>query len=503
MKRNVLEYLEITAAKFPNKIAIEDEKSTITFNQLLISAKNIASYLIDAGCKKNQPIAVYLPKSIKAIESFLGILYAGCFYIPIDTSNPKLRTEAIINNIAPSFIISENKYLDSLKEFNSNIPLINFNNAVKFKFFTAIEYEGNIDTDPLYILNTSGSTGAPKGVVLSHRCMIDYIDWVIKEYKFDDTLIIGNQSPLHFDISASDLYITLATGSKLILIPEKLYIFPLRLIEYLKEKSVNFIYWVPSIISNVSNQDVLSRVQPPLKWLFYGGEMMPTKHLMYWKNKIPNAVYSNFFGPTEVTVICTHYRLDRNFKDDQPLPIGYPCKNTDVFILDEKDKEVVSVGVLGELCVRGSSLAAGYYNDFKKTAEVFTQNPLNPHYPELIYRTGDLVYYNELGELMYKGRKDFQIKHMGYRIELGEIEIAVLAIDGVDNACVLYNEIEKNIILIYESVVKIEKKDILLRLYDILPKYMIPNRFELLDEMPLNINGKIDRSLLRNKFINV
>lgn len=503
MQRNVLEYLEITATKFPNKIAIEDETTTITFNQLLVNAKSIASCLIEAGVRKNQPIAVYLPKSIKAIESFLGILYAGCFYVPMDTSNPKPRTQAILDNIAPTYIITENKFSDNAKEFKGDIPVIDLDKAIGFPVSATKSYKKNIDTDPLYILNTSGSTDIPKGVVLTHRCMIDYIDWVVKEYKFDDNLIIGNQSPLHFDISASDLYLTLATGSKLILVPEKLYIFPFKLIEYLKEKSVNFIYWVPSIISNVSNQDILSKVQPPLKWLFYGGEMMPTKHLMYWKNKIPNAIYSNFFGPTEVTVICTHYKLDRYFKDDEPLPIGFACKNTDVFILDENDKEVTSFDELGELCVRGSSLAAGYYNDPEKTAEVFTQNPLNPHYPELIYRTGDLVYFNELGELMYKGRKDFQIKHMGYRIELGEIETAILAIDGINNACVLYNQAEKSIILVYESKEKLDRKTILLGLHGKLPKYMLPNRFELLDEMPLNINGKIDRNLLGKQFVNV
>ena len=167
-------------------------------------------------------------------------------------------------------------------------------------------------------------------------------------------------------------------------------------------------------------------------------------------------------------------------------------------MLDENDKLVTDKNILGELCIRGSSLAHGYYNNPEKTNAAFTQNPLNNAYPEKIYRTGDIVYYNEYGELMYKGRKDFQIKHQGYRIELGEIETAVLAIDGIFNACVLYDDENKNIVLIYEG--NIEQREILLALRDKLPKYMLPSKFIKLSEMPLNINGKIDRVKLRKLF---
>lgn len=499
MQRNVIEYLEATVGRFPNKTAIEDENYSITFSELMKSAKSIAGYLIEQGVERNQPIAVLLPKSIKSIESFLGVLYAGCFYVPLDTTNPLPRVQAILNNIQPTHIISELNHWEKFQVKNTELTFVDYNEANSFD--AATNYINNIDTDPLYILNTSGSTGTPKGVTLTHRCMVDYIDWLVDEYEFDNSLVIGNQSPLHFDISASDLYLALATGSTLVLIPEKLFIFPIKLIDYLKQKTINFIYWVPSIISSVSNQDILSKVQPELKWVFYGGELMPTKHLMYWKRKLPNVIYSNFFGPTEVTVICTHYKLDRDFDDDQPLPIGYACKNTDVLVLDTEDSEITEPNVLGELCVRGSSLAAGYYNDWDKTREAFTQNPLNLNYPELIYRTGDLVYFNEFGELMYKGRKDFQIKHMGYRIELGEIETAVLAIDGIDKACVLYDQQKKSIILIYESVNSLTRKDIILKVHGYLPKYMIPNTFQLLESIPLNMNGKIDRAVLKDMYI--
>lgn len=499
MQKNVLEYLENTVQKYPNKTAIIDEKSSINFGDLQNHATKIALHLQSKNISRNLPMGVFLPKSIEAIKSFLGVLYNGDFYVPLDVKNPFSRIEAIIKNIDIKYIITDSKSAKLLNELDSSVQLILLD-EIDFTQNMDLDYTNyklSIDMDPVYILNTSGSTGVPKGVTLPHKAMVDYIDWVVKEYKFDDNLILGNQSPLHFDISASDLYVTLATGSTLVLIPESLFMFPPKLLDYLEEKQVNFIYWVPSILTTISKLDLLKNRNLSIKTVFYGGELMPTKHLMYWKKYLQDTVYSNFFGPTETTVICTHYILDRDFADDEPLPIGYACKNTDVLVLDDEDNLVSEINKIGELCVRGSSLALGYYNDPEKTALAFVQNPLNKAYPEKIYRTGDVVYYNEKGELIYKGRKDFQIKHMGYRIELGEIETAILAIDGVDNACVLYDNENKNIVLIYESAKKIEQKAILLALHNKLPKYMLPTKFILLDVMPLNINGKIDRNKLK------
>lgn len=499
MQKNVLEYLENTVQKYPNKTAIIDEKSSINFEDLQNHAKIVASYLQSKNISRNLPIGVFLPKSIEAVKSFLGALYNGDFYVPLDVKNPFSRIEAIIKNIEIKYIITDSKSAKLLGELDKNVQIIlldeiNFMQNIDLNYNN---YKLSIDMDPVYILNTSGSTGVPKGVTLPHKAMIDYIDWVVDEYELDDNLILGNQSPLHFDISASDLYVTLATGSTLVLIPESLFMFPPKLLEYLEEKEINFIYWVPSILATISKLDLLKNRNLSIKTVFYGGELMPTKHLMYWKNHLQETVYSNFFGPTETTVICTHYILDRDFADDEPLPIGYACKNTDVLVLDDDNNLVSEINKIGELCVRGSSLALGYYNDPQKTADAFIQNPLNKAYPEKIYRTGDVVYYNEKGELIYKGRKDFQIKHMGYRIELGEIETAILAIAGVDNACVLYDNENKNIVLIFESAKNIEQKAILLALHNKLPKYMLPTRFILLEAMPLNINGKIDRNKLK------
>ena len=237
----------------------------------------------------------------------------------------------------------------------------------------------------------------------------------------------------------------LATGAKLILIDEKLFMFPLKLIEFLEREKINFIFWVPSILSSIAKFDLLKNKNLDIKNVWFGGELMPTKHFKYWKKNIPDAIYVNTGGATEVGVVCTHYKVDREFNDDEILPIGHPCKNMEAFILDNNNHIITNFNTVGELCIRGSALAIGYYNNPDKTAESFIQNPLNKAYAEKIYRTGD---YNDRGELMYKGRKDFQIKHMGYRIELGEIETAILGINGIDNACVLYDTEIKSIVLI-------------------------------------------------------
>jgi len=198
-------------------------------------------------------------------------------------------------------------------------------------------------------------------------------------------------------------------------------------------------------------------------------------------------------------VDCTYYIVERDFSDDEKLPIGFPCRNTDILILNEQNQPA-KADELGELCVRGSSLALGYWNAPDKTAVAFVQNPLNPRYPERIYRTGDLVYRNALGEIIFVGRKDFQIKHQGYRIELGEIELAATTLDLLRNVCVLYNEAWKEITMFYEADQDLLPARIREHMSARLPKYMLPTAFHRLAKMPLNANGKTDRAGLAGNF---
>jgi non-ribosomal peptide synthetase component F len=278
-----------------------------------------------------------------------------------------------------------------------------------------------------------------------------------------------------------------------VLVPEEIFPYPAKLVDFLKINGVTTIFWVPSILTTLANFKILDEAElPPLKNILFAGEVMPARTLNYWRRKYPAAVFSNLYGPTEITVDCTYYTIDREFGDDDVIPIGFPCRNTDILILTEENQEAKEEEQ-GELCVRGSSLALGYWNNPEKTAAAFTQNPLNRWYPERIYRTGDLVYRNRAGEIIFVGRRDLQIKHMGYRIELGEIEHACLQTEGVRNCCVVYNKKRSEITLFYEGDQELAPGPTRERLLAFLPKYMLPTVFRRVERLPRNSSGKIDR----------
>ncbi len=278
--------------------------------------------------------------------------------------------------------------------------------------------------------------------------------------------------------------------------------FPAKLLNYIESNNINFIFWVPSVLINVANLKLLKENSiPSLKKILFAGEVMPTKQLNYWIHSFDEFVlFANLYGPTEITVDCTYYIVDRPFEDDEVLPIGIPCRNTDILILNTENAPC-NKGAHGELCVRGSSLALGYWNNFEKTDLVFVQNPINKSFPENIYRTGDIVFLNDRNEIIFVGRKDFQIKHLGYRIELGEIEHSILSVFEAINACVLYDSQNKEIVLVYESKFEIPVKEFRIQLSKVLSKYMIPTKFYWKEQLPLTASGKIDRVGLNLEFI--
>jgi amino acid adenylation domain-containing protein len=503
---NVLEYFELGALTHrADTTAVVDRERRFTFSEIGRCAKNCAAEILLRTCEFNRPIAVFLPKSAETVIADLGILYSGNCYANLDVKTPPERLRAIIKNLGASLIVSSAAHLDALREMgvpedrvlmveSAMVPGSLQDDAVLASRLDCI-----IDTDPLCIIHTSGSTGIPKGVALNHRSTIDFMDWVFQRLHLDGSEIIGSVSPFYFDIYTLELYLCLAKGATLVIVPEQCAIFPSTLLEFMNAHAISFIFWVPTIMVNIANQDLFSvHKLETLRKVFFAGEVFPTKSLNYWRGHLPGVQFVNLYGPIEICVDCTYFIVERAMADEEKLPIGLPCRNTDILILDDRDQLVQGMDV-GELCVRGSSIALGYWNDPDRTAEAFVQNPLNPHYPERIYRTGDLVHRNERGELMIVGRKDFQIKHLGYRIELGEIEHAVLRLDAVRNACVVYNHDRKEIILFFESAQALSAADIRARLAPYLPKYMLPSAFHRLELMPRNPNGKIDRQLLARR----
>lgn len=499
MQKSVIEYLSKTIAAFPNKIAVHDEKEEITFSQLWQNAVSIASVL-QSIVDSRQPIGVYIPKGCKMVTSFAATNMAADFYVPLDTKSPAQRVASILSTLEAKVVITDSAHKAALSAFYDGEILVFEDCVVSAQKPEVLRYEKEqIDTDPIYSIFTSGSTGVPKGVVVSHRGVIDYIDWAIDTFHIDNSSVIGNQAPFYFDNSTLDIYLMYATGATLNIIPEINFAFPAKLVDYLNDQKITFVFWVPFVLVNVANMDILASKKPEyLKDVFFAGEVMPNKHLNYWRKYLPNCRYANLYGPTEITVDCTYYLVDREFSDDEPLPIGIPCRNSDVLILVDR-KRLAKQGEQGELCVRGTSLALGYYNNPEKTADAFIQNPLNSHYPETIYCTGDVVYENERGEIMYVGRIDSQIKHNGYRIELGEIETAILGSNLVDNCCVLYNSKEKQIVLVYQSAQELNIATLRKAIGEKIPKYMLPTEYHREEVLKQNTSGKIDRAHYNRK----
>ncbi len=501
MKINVLDYLENSAELYPNKIAFADENNELTFQETRMLAKAIGTKINECSPVK-LPIVVYMEKTANCLPVFLGTAYANCFYVPIDEKMPLERIERIIDNLKPSCVICDSKNIDTGKEISKNAHLLIYEEIVNTKVDekALAEVRRNfIDTDLLYVLFTSGSTGDPKGVTICHKSVIDYTEWLCENLELDHDTIFGNQAPFHFDNSILDIYTTLKQASTMYVIPQRCFSFPKTMVKFLNEKQINTIFWVPFALISLANSGILEKFVPEhLKRIYFCGEVMPCKQLNMWRRAIPKARYCNMYGPTEITDVCTYYVVDREFEDDDSLPIGFACENTRIILLDDNDKEPIP-GEIGELCVVGTSLSFGYYNNLEKTSEVFVQNPLNTTYREIIYRTGDLVKYNERSEIIYLSRKDFQIKHKGYRIELGEIETALLSVLGIENGCCLYDDSRLQITCFYVGDVDCDKLRVALAAK--LPDYMIPERYEMLESLPQTSNGKINRVALKKQYI--
>ena len=498
---NILEYLEKTVKDMPLKTAIIEGERSISFKDLDLTARSLANELCNLSCS-NKPVAVFLPKSIECIISDIAITYSGNAYMNLDIKSPEVRLANVIRSIQPAAIITNEKLFDII---SSNFPEIQI---IKYENLNLVSDESTqrldkikrnaIDTDPLCIINTSGSTGTPKGAVLNHRSYIDYTEWAINTFNFNEKEILGVLSPVVFDHYNYEICLMMATGCTLVLLDNQFAAFPMVLLETLKKNNVSYIFWVPTIMVNIANMDLLSRIElPSVKMVWFAGEVFPTKQFNYWRKFLPSATFVNLYGPVETSVDCTFYIIERDLQDDEPIPIGFPCRNTDIFILNNENQPA-NANEEGELCVRGTSLAMGYYNNPEKTSGVFVQNPLNKSYPEIIYRTGDVVLRNDYGEMIFKGRKDTLIKHLGYRIELGEIEhVLINNLKIIDNGCVVYDQKKKEIILFYESKIDITGEQIRKSLVNVLPKYMIPTQYFKKDELPRNANGKIDRLYLK------
>ena len=492
--------LERAAKLFADRPAVEDEVRTLTYKAYRAEARAIGSELLRRG-SAGKPVVFYLPKSADMLCGFMGAMYAGSPYAPVDSHIPMNRLEKIVESLEPSLIVTNGDLaanLDGVPLENTRVALIEELQKAEIEdslVDTALSKV--VDSDPIYIMYTSGSTGTPKGVTIPHRGIIDYAHWVLDTFRFDETTVMANQAPFYFDNSTFDIYGSLLCGGKLILTPEVLMMFPVRLPEFLAEKEVTSIFWVPTVMINVANSGILETVSlPKLKNVSFCGEVMPNKQLNIWRRFLPHCTYANLYGPTEITDVCCYYVVDREFADTDPLPIGKACENMRVVILTE-DNKAAKVGEQGELCVIGSGVALGYWNNPEITNKVFVQNPLAGEYRERMYRTGDLAYRDEDGLIQFCGRKDNQIKLKGNRIELGEIETAAMAVEGVENAAAVFDAENELIALFVETQGTLPLRRFNLELKKHIPQYMLPGKLFPMEKLPHTANDKIDRVLLK------
>lgn len=497
--KNILEFLENSANSFPGKTAVKDESGAVTYGNLEHMAKATGSALIRSGVEVNKPIPVYMEKGIDALCAFFGIVYAGGFYVLLNPDLPDVRLQTIVETLSAEMIITDKKHLTSAEKIFNKAHIVDIselNNGVIDNEAILEVRKRMIDIDPLYANFTSGSTGVPKGVLVSHRSVIDFIPELISISGIETKDVIANQAPFDFDVSVKDIYCAMAVGAELVIVQKGLFSKPAELIDCLCENDVTTMIWAVSALCLITALHGLDYKAPAkVKRVMFSGEVMPEKHLKVWMEKLPNCTFINLYGPTEITCNCTYHVIDRNRNYEGKYPIGKAFNNERVFLLDENGEYIINPETEGEICVSGTALAIGYYRDREQTEKVFNQNRENRVYYERIYHTGDLGYRNVSGELFFSGRKDFQIKHQGHRIELEEIERAVSSANGVERCCCVYDEERSRLYAFYMG--EAENAEILKSLAEELPTYMIPNKLIKIDAFPLTKNGKVDRKELK------
>lgn len=500
MKNTVLTLLESSVSKYPNKVAFNDNQGTLTFTQVMDLGKKMGSYLTTIT-KPKAPIIIFMEKNRYVPACFMGVVYAGCFYVPIDTSLPIKRLNTIIDTVEAPLLICDTASMSTVEKLNFKGKVLNaddgFNYDINENSLDMVRHQA-MDTDPLYVVFTSGSTGVPKGVVTSHKSVHDLMDAMADAFDINENDIIGNQAPFDYDGSVKDIYNTLRTGATTFIIPREYFAQPQYLIDAMNEHKVSVIFWAVSAMMLPVNLNAFDYDTPKsLRYALFSGAVMPSNVLIKWQEACPNTTFVNLYGPTETTCNCTYHIVDHKIKAGETLSIGKPFLNTGIILLN-KDGSATSKNEIGEICVSGSCLTSGYYKNPEKTSEVYIQNPLNAAYPEVIYKTGDLGSYAEDGTLNFHGREDSQIKHMGHRIELGEIETALGSKPSIKDVCCMYDEENKKICLFFVSDEE-DKRSIAVFLREELPKFMLPSKFFKLDCFPRKLNGKVDRQELKKK----
>jgi amino acid adenylation domain-containing protein len=516
-------YLERSAEANPDGIAVVDAANSISYGLLQQRAGRVASQLKQLGVRRGDRVGIYMTKSIEAVAAIYGVLLAGAVYVPLDPSSPPRRAGYIAANCGVRHLLTASEKKTSWEEvIASGAPIEHLlvmddqsatGEVSGAEIHSAAEVDeasdepgesGAIEDDLAFILYTSGSTGDPKGVMLSHANCRWFVQWAVEEFGVTADDRVSSHAPFHFDLSTFDLFGASSAGAPLFLVPNKLSVFPVEVIRFIERHSISVWYSVPSILTSMAERGGLSTgALASLRTILFAGEVFPTKYLSRLMRLLPHVEFANLYGPTE-TNVCTWYRVPgAPGESDPPISIGRAIDNVETFVIGEDGAEVPP-GDRGELFVRGPTVMKGYWDDGAKTAERLGPSPLDRHLGDPVYRTGDLV--EEMGDGNYRflGRRDNQVKSRGYRIELGEIESAVGQHPAVVECCVVAvpDEMISNRIVCFVSIKAEVSADELTRFcIERIPRYMVPERFAIVESMPKTSTGKIDRQSLLERSV--
>jgi len=511
------------AERRPDSVALVFDGHAVTYRQLEESTNRLARALKFAGCRRGDRVGLLVPKSPAAIMGILGSLKADCIYVPMDTSSPVARLSRILERCESRCILATKSTADALHQL---ISASKFRESVRIGWLGAGSdnselvpafSEDNLSSfssDPVscentsesvaHSLFTSGSTGVPKGVQITHSNVIHFVNWAIKYFGTSSSDKISGHPPLHFDLSTFDIFGTLAAGAQLHLVPPEMSLLPHKLADFIRDSELTQWFSVPSILNYMAKFDVVKFDDfPALRRLLWCGEKFPTPGLIYWMKRLPKVAFTNLYGPTEATIASSYYRVPRCPEDEKSeIPIGAACGGEELLVLDDH-LQPLPPGEIGELYLRGVGLSPGYWRDPEKTKAVFLQNPRSSDPSDRIYKTGDLAKVGDDGWVYLLGRADSQIKSRGYRIELGEIEVAINTIGGIRECAVVAIQTDgfegTVICCAYATLSGCDVSPLTLRkrLAQVLPQYMVPSRWLVFETLPLNPNGKTDRPKLR------
>ena len=523
MPQRLQDWITAAAARRPHATAVALDGATLSYGELDTLSSQLARTLVEHGCAPGDRVGLLMHKTPLAIASIAGIYKAGCVFVPLDPASPPSRLASIIRSCSARWVLAAGPVTDAVRELRTQHG---FGDALSVAWLDPVRPvdadEGGFayrdvaaaptgglpeprgDDAPAHILFTSGSTGVPKGVVITHRNVIAFVEWAVEYFGIDADDRVSGHSPLAFDLSVFDIWGAFAAGAQLQLVPPECNLMPNRLADWMERTHLTQWFSVPTVLNYMAKFDAVPRgAFPALRRVLWCGEVLPTPSLMYWMQRVPHATFTNLYGPTEATIASSYHTVrDCPLDPTAEIPIGEPCRGEALVVLTA-DGRPAPRGTTGDLYIKGAGLSPGYWQSPELTRKAFVNDADGAR----MYRTGDRARLGPDGMVYFAGREDMQVKSRGYRIELGEIEAALAAVRRLRESVVIavpsgsFDGATLCCSFVPDDEPAITAAELRTELGRWLPAYMIPSRWRTHGELPKNATGKIDRKRLRELWL--